>query len=36
MADERSLEEKSNIADPPPIEGVRRSFVEARRGCAFM
>jgi hypothetical protein len=30
MADERLREETSNPAEPPPIEGVRRSFVEAR------
>lgn len=30
MTDERSREEKSSQAEPPPIAGVRRSFVEAR------
>jgi pimeloyl-ACP methyl ester carboxylesterase len=30
MTDERSREETSNTAEPPPIAGVRRSFVEAR------
>jgi pimeloyl-ACP methyl ester carboxylesterase len=30
MADERSREENSSTAEPPPIEGVRRSYVEAR------